>query len=71
MLIMMMCRAGFFDSHALFTDIYQHPKVYLNGTVPLNVTGAVHSCIFKQGESVHDTGVCTIAKGTAQDSFLW
>ena len=62
---------GFFDSHALFTDIYRNPKVYLNGTAPLNVTGAVHSCIFKQGESVHDTGVCTIAKGTDQDSFLW
>ena len=65
------CTAGFVDSHSLSADMFARPQVYLNGTAPLNVTGAVHSCIFKQGESVHDTGVCTIAKGTDQDSFLW
>ncbi|KAI0807967.1 hypothetical protein C8Q74DRAFT_104480 [Fomes fomentarius] len=28
-----------------------HPQLYLNGTVPLNVTGAIHACVFKEGES--------------------
>ena len=62
---------GYFDSHALFTEVYNNPKAYLNGTAPLNVTGAVHSCIYKEGESVHDTGACTTAKGTDRDSFFW
>ncbi|KAI1789909.1 hypothetical protein LXA43DRAFT_974023 [Ganoderma leucocontextum] len=54
---------GFFDSHSLFTDIYRNPR--------FNVTGVVHSCILKDNESTHDTSMCTIAKGTHQDSFLW
>jgi hypothetical protein len=29
-----------FDSHSLIQDIYDHPALYLNGTAPLNVTGA-------------------------------
>ncbi|KAI0770406.1 GDSL lipase/esterase [Fomes fomentarius] len=60
-----------FDSHSLFTDMINHPQLYLNGTAPLNVTGAVHACVFKEGESTGDTGECTDAVGTDQDSFLW
>ncbi|KAI0666850.1 hypothetical protein C8Q78DRAFT_426008 [Trametes maxima] len=62
---------GLFDSYALFSDIIEHPKLYLNGTAPLNVTGAVHACVFKEGESTGDAGVCTNAVGTDRDSFLW
>ncbi|KAF8896578.1 GDSL lipase/esterase [Infundibulicybe gibba] len=62
---------GLFDSHALFTDMFEHPAHYLNGTAPLNVTGSINSCILKENESTNDPGDCTIARGTDQDSFLW
>ncbi|OSD00164.1 carbohydrate esterase family 16 protein [Trametes coccinea BRFM310] len=62
---------GLFDSHALFTDMISHPQLYLNGTAPLNVTGAVHACVFQLNESTSDPGVCTDATGTDKDSFLW
>ena len=65
------CAAGFFDSHSLFADMFACPQLYLNGTAPLNVTGAVHSCVFQLNESTGDPGVCTDAVGTDQDSFLW
>ena len=64
-------RIGLFDSHTLFADMYNEPQNFLNGTAPLNVTGAVHSCVYKLNESTSDTGVCTNAVGTDQDSFLW
>lgn len=32
-------RAAIFDSHALFTDMYNNPGSFLNGTTPYNVTG--------------------------------
>ena len=51
--------------------MYTHPALYLNGTAPLNVMGAVHACVFKEGESTGDPGECTDAVGTDQDSFLW
>jgi phospholipase/lecithinase/hemolysin len=62
---------GIFDSHSLFADMYAHPALYLNGTAPLNVTGAVDACVFQLNESTSDNGTCTIATGTAKDSFLW
>ncbi|KAJ7723270.1 GDSL lipase/esterase [Mycena maculata] len=58
-----------FDSHALFQDMYDHPALYLNGTAPLNVTGAWDSCVYPLGGI--GTPDCTIANGTARDSFLW
>ena len=63
--------AGFFDSHALFTDIYEHPELYLNGTAPLNVTGAAHACVYELNESTSGHAVCTTANVTDQDSYLW
>ncbi|PIL25384.1 hypothetical protein GSI_13274 [Ganoderma sinense ZZ0214-1] len=62
---------GFFDSHSLFADIYKNPQLYLNGTAPLNVTGAAHSCVYELNESTSGKAVCTTANGTDQDSFLW
>ncbi|KAI0703969.1 hypothetical protein C8Q76DRAFT_823416 [Earliella scabrosa] len=62
---------GLFDSHSLFTDMINRPQLFLNGTAPLNVTGAAHSCVFELNESTSDPGVCTDAVGTDQDSFLW
>ncbi|KAG6872551.1 hypothetical protein C0995_008895 [Termitomyces sp. Mi166 len=60
---------GYFDSHALFTDMYTNPAKYLNGTAPLNVTGAISSCVFELNGS---TGVCTtVTDPKAQDSYLW
>jgi phospholipase/lecithinase/hemolysin len=44
---------------------------YLNGTAPLNVTGAVSSCVYGVNESLGDLGTCTFAHGSARDSFLW
>ncbi|KAL1672382.1 GDSL lipase/esterase [Schizophyllum commune] len=62
---------GLFDSHSLFADMYVNPADYLNGTAPLNVTGAVHSCVFEEGESTSNPGDCTTIEGTDRDSYLW
>ncbi|KAJ4488158.1 GDSL lipase/esterase [Lentinula aciculospora] len=62
---------GLFDSYSLFEDMIANPATYFNGTAPLNVTGCVHSCVYRLNESTTDTGVCTIATGTDRDSFLW
>ncbi|KAJ3544440.1 hypothetical protein NM688_g5745 [Phlebia brevispora] len=62
---------GLFDSHTLFEDILANPRAFLNGTIPPNVTGAINACVFKLNESTSDPGVCTIAEGSARDSFLW
>ncbi len=59
---------GIFDSHGLFQDIHDNPAAYLNGTAPLNVTGAAVSCVFTEGGG---SSVCTTAQGTDRDSFLW
>ncbi|EJD06123.1 carbohydrate esterase family 16 protein [Fomitiporia mediterranea MF3/22] len=60
---------GLFDSHGLFTDIFTNPSKYLNGTVPVNVTGAVSQCIFPEGGN--GTPTCTFVNGPARDSFMW
>ncbi|KAG9311224.1 carbohydrate esterase family 16 protein [Chiua virens] len=60
-----------FDSHALFTDIYNHPSKYLNGTAPLNVTGCIDSCVYTLDESTGAAADCTVAEGSAQDSYMW
>ncbi|EIN06961.1 SGNH hydrolase [Punctularia strigosozonata HHB-11173 SS5] len=62
---------GYFDTHALFMDMYNNPALYLNGTAPLNVTGSVVSCILQVNESTSDPGDCTVAQGTDRDSFLF
>ena len=62
---------GLFDSHTLFAEMFAQPQRFLNGTAPLNVTGAVHACIFQLNESTSDPGVCTDATGTDADSFMW
>jgi len=62
---------GIFDSHSLFSDMFAHPALYLNGTAPLNTTGAVNACVFKLNESTGDAGDCTVAQGSDKDSFLW
>ena len=58
-------------SHALFTQMFNQPQRFLNGTAPLNVTGAVHACVYQLNENTSDPGVCTDATGTDMDSFLW
>ncbi|KAL1747174.1 hypothetical protein HDZ31DRAFT_32543 [Schizophyllum fasciatum] len=63
---------GLFDSHALFTDMYAHPDAYLNGTAPLNVTGAAYACVYEdKGTQATDLLTCTMANGTDRDSYLW
>ncbi|KDR70177.1 hypothetical protein GALMADRAFT_890537 [Galerina marginata CBS 339.88] len=62
---------GIFDTYSLFNDILDRPSVYLNGTAPLNTTGAVKSCVYQLNESTGDSGDCTIAQGGARDSFVW
>ena len=63
--------AALFDSHALFTDMFNNPSRYLNGTVPPNVTGSIAACEFElHGGPVG--GSCPLpVLGPAQDSFLW
>ena len=51
--------------------MYTELQRFLNGTAPLNVTGAVHACVFQLNESASDPSDCTDATGTDQDSFLW
>ena len=51
--------------------MFNEPQLFLNGTAPLNVTGAVHACVFQLNESTGDPGACTDATGTDMDSFLW
>ena len=63
-------RAGLFDSHALFSDILDRPAAYLNGTAPLNTTGAVDACVYALGGDA-STARCTVATGSARDSFVW
>ncbi|KAG7442030.1 carbohydrate esterase family 16 protein [Guyanagaster necrorhizus] len=61
---------GIFDSHGLFQDIHDNPAMYLNGTAPLNVTGAVVSCVYpEEGET--GSVQCTTVFGTDRDSYLW
>ncbi|KAF4610247.1 hypothetical protein D9613_010513 [Agrocybe pediades] len=62
---------GIFDAYSLFSDILDRPSVYLNGTAPLNTTGAVKSCVYQLNEPTSDTGDCTIAQGSDRDSFVW
>lgn len=66
-------RIALFDSHALFTDMYTHPALYLNGTAPPNVTGSIAACPFElNGGPVG--GACpppVPADGGARDSYLW
>lgn len=62
---------GLFDSYGLISDIRANPQNYLNGTAPLNVTGCINSCVFQLNESTSGTADCTVAEGTARDSFLW
>lgn len=64
-------RAGLFNSNGFFQDILDHPSNYLNGTAPINITGAVRACVYQEFESTSDTGACTIAQGSDRDSFLW
>ncbi|KAH8660592.1 GDSL lipase/acylhydrolase family protein [Xylariales sp. PMI_506] len=49
-----------FDVHSLFSDIWNSPSLYLNGTVPLNVEGYVKECLNT-----------TCASPSAWDSYMW
>lgn len=51
--------------------MFAHPALYLNGTAPLNTTGSIDACVFELNEATSDPGDCTIAQGSARDSFLW
>ncbi|KAI0944616.1 hypothetical protein AcW1_002285 [Taiwanofungus camphoratus] len=62
---------GLFDSYGLIEDVLTYPQNYMNGTAPLNTTGCIRSCVYKVNESTSDTGDCTIAEGSARDSFVW
>lgn len=64
-------RPGLFDSYALFSDMLARPQDFLNGTAPLNITGAVHECVLDLNESTSRPARCTDAVGTDRDSFLW
>lgn len=48
--------------------MFNRPSLYLNGTAPLNVTGAVNSCVFELRGTTAD---CVLVSGPARDSFLW
>ncbi|OCB89669.1 carbohydrate esterase family 16 protein [Sanghuangporus baumii] len=61
---------GLFNSHGLFMDIHDNPSKYLNGTAPLNVTGAVVSCVYPEGGV--GSPACTIVNSLSdRDSYMW
>lgn len=62
---------GYFDSHTFFEDMLANPHKFLNGTVPPNTTGAIHSCVFELNQDTSDTGNCTTVTGAAADSYFW
>ncbi|KAL0580634.1 RuvB ATP-dependent DNA helicase pontin [Marasmius crinis-equi] len=59
-----------FDSHSLFEDMIDNPAVYLNGTVPLNITGAVQSCVYELNNP-NDPNCTVVPPGPERDSYLW
>ena len=60
-----------FDSHALFTDMFNNPALYLNGTAPPNVMGSINECVFElNGGPVGGAGPPPVP-GPERDSFLW
>lgn len=59
-----------FDSHSLFADMYSNPGSYLNGTAPVNVTGAIDTCYYEVGATSPRS--CVKVEGDAnRDSYLW
>ncbi|EJT98012.1 hypothetical protein DACRYDRAFT_127575 [Dacryopinax primogenitus] len=52
--------AAIFNSYALFSDMYNNPGEFLNGTLPYNVTGYVS----------HGSGA-NVVNATNPDSYLW
>ncbi|KIK51144.1 carbohydrate esterase family 16 protein [Collybiopsis luxurians FD-317 M1] len=62
---------GIFDTYSLYSDMYNKPQQYYNGTAPLNVKTPIKSCVFSLNEATTDTGNCTIAQGTDRDSYMW
>jgi len=50
-------KLGVFDSYSLFTDMYNNPSQYLNGTAPLNVLSSITAD--------------NVPAGPARDSYLW
>ncbi|TFK24006.1 GDSL lipase/acylhydrolase [Coprinopsis marcescibilis] len=63
-------KIALFDSHSLFTDMYNHPSGYFNGTAPLNVTGMVDSCVYELNAPDQPPS-CTLVNGPDRDSYLW
>lgn len=54
-----------FNVWQLFSDIYDNPTAYLNGSQPANVTGFEHQC-------TPDQKSCYLMyNGTSSDSFMW
>ena len=64
-------KTALFDSYSLFADMFTHPALYLNGTAPLNVTGCINPCVYQLNQDPSTPGECTMATGSARDSFLW
>ncbi|KAJ3510266.1 hypothetical protein NMY22_g16023 [Coprinellus aureogranulatus] len=59
-----------FDSHSLFADMYAQPKSYLNGTAPLNVTGAIDTCIYEIDAATPSSCVVASRKKRVADKPL-
>jgi phospholipase/lecithinase/hemolysin len=51
-----------FDVHGLMQDMYANPAAYLNGSLPLNVTGTVNHC---------DLTGANCTRASNPDSFMW
>jgi phospholipase/lecithinase/hemolysin len=56
-------RVAVLDTNALLRDVYYRPEMYLNGTVPLNVTGYNVQC--------GGDGNCWVYRGDDRDAFMW
>ncbi|RPB16756.1 hypothetical protein P167DRAFT_556450 [Morchella conica CCBAS932] len=56
-------KVAMMDTYGLLTDIRINPANYLNGSLPLNVTGFNLHCVLD--------GPCTTYRPNDRDSFLW
>ncbi|KAE9388302.1 hypothetical protein BT96DRAFT_438020 [Gymnopus androsaceus JB14] len=58
----------FFDTYAFFEEMYNHPAMFFNGSIPANVTGHCHQC--PDPDNFLDCGIgdCTLAQ---RDSYMW
>ncbi|KAF7326021.1 hypothetical protein MKEN_00453000 [Mycena kentingensis (nom. inval.)] len=57
-----------FDMYAFFTEMYENPERFFNGSAPANVTGHCHQCPDPNDFRQCGIGDCTLDE---RDSYMW